>query len=228
MMRAGWSSLSLLVENLFVSAELPRIDRESFEQQLEELAEQEFGPGVVDRLFLHYRELRRWNRRTSLVGPGTAREVLQRHYVESLAGTRLLDGNEREMVDIGSGAGFPGLILAAVRGHLSVTLVEANQKKWSFLMTASRKMSLPCRCLNARVGATPVEGLPPQIDVITSRAVSDSDLSLNTLLPRLSSHGSLLLWVGESIPKTPKNFTVKQEVLLSGSRARRILRLSPR
>ena len=211
-----------------MSAELPRIDRESFEQQLEGLVGHELGQGVADRLFLHYRELRRWNRMTSLVGPGTAREVLQRHYVESLVGLSLLDGTEREMVDIGSGAGFPALILAAAQGNLSVTLVEANQRKWSFLMAASRKMSLPCRCLNARVGATPVEGLPPRIDVITSRAVSDSDLSLNALLPRLSSRGSLLLWVGESIPETPKNFTVKQEVPLPGSRARRILKLSPR
>ncbi len=211
-----------------MGAELPEIEPDEFSSRLTELTGIEIGPELLDRLLLHYEVLRRWNRATSLVGPGTAGEVLERHYAESLAALSCLEAGVSSLVDVGSGAGFPGLVLAAAREDLSVTLIEANQKKWSFLMTAARKMSLPCNCLNARVGATPVEGLPPQIDVITSRAVSESDLGLDSLLPRLSLGGSVLLWVGQNTPKTPRSFILKQEVPLVWSRARRILQIGPK
>jgi 16S rRNA (guanine527-N7)-methyltransferase len=208
-----------------MAVELPSIGRDEFWSRLSELTDIELSSDLGSRLFLHYQELRRWNRVTSLVGPGTASEVLERHYAESLVALGLLGEGASNLVDIGSGAGFPGLVLAAAREDLDVTLTEANQKKWSFLTTAARKMSLPCNCLNARVGATSVESLPPRIDIITSRAVSESDLGLYTLLPRLSSRGSVLLWVGEGTPKTPKNFILKQEVPLARSRARRIIKI---
>ena len=161
----------------------------------------------------------------SLVGPGATEDILTRHYGESLAGLGLLGEGGQEVVDIGSGAGFPAQILAAVRTDISVTLVEANERKWSFLLAASRKASLKCRCLNARVGSETVEGLPSAIDVVTSRGVETSDLGLDAILPRLSPSGSLLLWAGESTPQTPTNLIIKQEVPLEGSRQRRILKM---
>ena len=164
----------------------------------------------------------------SLVGPGATEDILTRHYGESLAGLGLLGEGGQEVVDIGSGAGFPAQILAAVRTDISVTLVEANERKWSFLLAASRKASLKCRCLNARVGSEPVEGLPSAIDVVTSRGVETSDLGLDAILPRLSPSGSLLLWAGESTPQTPTNLIIEQEVPLVGSRQRRILKMTRR
>ena len=64
----------------------------------------------------HYRFLLRWNRQTSLVGPGTIDEAVETHYGESLAALPLLgDAEGKTIVDIGSGAGFPGFVLAAAR-----------------------------------------------------------------------------------------------------------------
>lgn len=208
-----------------MATDLRDIDRERFGSLLQELSAVLVTSAAMDRLHLHYEELRRWSRTTSLIGPGTGAEVLQRHYVESLAGLDLLAAGRQRVVDVGSGAGFPALILAAVRTEASFTLIEANQKKWSFLMAANRKMSLSCNCLNARVGGTPVEGLPLEIDVVTSRAVSEADLNLERLLPRLSARGTVLLWVGERNPQIPKDFRVDNEVPLAGSRVRRIVKI---
>ena len=208
-----------------MSVELPQLDRTRFRSGLEPLVPCSLPETAWDRLHRHYLELQRWSRSVSLVGCGTAAEVLQRHYAESLAALSLLAEGALRLVDVGTGGGFPGLVLAAARTDLEVTLIEANQKKWSFLNSANRKMSLSCTCLNARVGAEPIEGLPPEIDVITSRAVSESDLNLEVLLPRLAVRGTVLLWVGESTPKIPQNFQLKRWIPLAGSRARRIAQI---
>ena len=214
-----------MVDNPLVGVHLPSLERTEFDERLLAASGLPLEDDAIDRLFIHYGELCRWNRRISLVGPAAAREVIERHYAESLAGLELLGVADLEIVDIGSGAGFPALVVAAARPDLRITLIEANERKWSFLMSASRKMSLPCRCLNARVGGASIEGMPEQIDVVMSRAVSETDLGLDTLLPRMSPQGSLLLWVGESAPKKLKTFQRIEELRLPRSRTRRILKL---
>jgi 16S rRNA (guanine527-N7)-methyltransferase len=170
--------------------------------------------------------LRRWNRRVSLVGPIDASEVVERHYGESLAALPYLSSVGRELVDLGSGAGFPGLVLAIVRPELRVTLVEARGRKWSFLMSVCRALSLSSKCLNARVGATPVEGLPEKIDWITSRAVRIEDLGLSVLLPRLTERGSLLLWSGKQDPDLPNPLKIVRQSQLLGGSDRRLLEVA--
>ena len=84
-------------------------------------------------LHAHYRELSRWGARTSLIGRGTAAEVLERHYAESLAGAALVGEMAGRLVDIGSGAGFPGFVLAAIRPRAETVLVESRGRKADFL-----------------------------------------------------------------------------------------------
>ena len=66
------------------------------------------------------------------------------------------------LLDLGSGAGFPGIVLAAARPDLEVTLLEARERKWAFLAAACRRAGLACRCLNARVSANPAD-LPAEL-----------------------------------------------------------------
>ncbi len=150
---------------------------------------------------------------------------MERHYGESLAALPLISARARVLVDVGSGAGFPGLILAAARSDLEVTLLEARERKWSFLMTVCRKAALSCTCLNARVGRAPVEGLPPRIDVITSRAVRIDALGLKVLLPHLAPDGAILLWAGAARTELPRGLELRREVMLPGSKKRRILEI---
>jgi 16S rRNA (guanine527-N7)-methyltransferase len=200
---------------------LPPISKKRFAA----LSPEPLDSRAVDALHAHYQELSVWNRRLSLIGPGTLDEVLERHYGESLAALPLVPQETRFGLDIGSGAGFPGLILAAVRPGLEMTLVEAREKKWAFLSSAARKASLPCRCLNVRVSVPLPAGIPASLDLVTARALKLDPGVLGALAERLGPAGRVLLWLGEEDPALPAELVQGRSVKLPGSERRRILEL---
>ncbi len=102
---------------------LPDLDFAEFSSRLRVGVGEDLSPGCVQRLHLHFKELRKWNERYSLVGPGTGAEIVERHYVESLAALPLMARDAASLADIGSGAGFPGWVLAAARTDLDTILV---------------------------------------------------------------------------------------------------------
>jgi 16S rRNA (guanine527-N7)-methyltransferase len=204
---------------------LPSISRDDFASGVRSLSPESLDEPAVDALFAHYRELGLWNQRLSLIGPGTAGEILARHYGEALAALPLVPPEARVAVDVGSGAGFPGIVLAAARPGLEMTLVEARERKWSFLLAAARKASLPCRGLNARVDIPLPPGLPESIDVVTARALKLDPEVLSALAGRLTENGRVLLWIGEQDPELPPDLTSGGSVRLAGSEKRRILSL---
>jgi 16S rRNA (guanine527-N7)-methyltransferase len=208
-----------------VASDLPEIPPADFAAGIAALSPEPLSQRTLAALQAHYEELRRWNRRTSLVGPGTAGEILARHYGESLAALPLLPAGARMGLDLGSGAGFPGLVLAAARPELAMTLAEARERKWAFLLAAARRASLPCRCLNVRVRVPLPAGLPESMDIITSRALKLDEETWSALVERLREEGRLLLWAGERDPRLPPQLAACGEVGLAGSAKRRILAL---
>jgi 16S rRNA (guanine(527)-N(7))-methyltransferase RsmG len=204
---------------------LPPISRKRLASGLSELSPEPLDERALDALYAHYQELSVWNRRLSLIGPGTLDQVLERHYGESLAALPLVPSAARFGLDIGSGAGFPGLILAAARTGLEMTLVEAREKKWAFLSAAARKASLPCRSLNVRVEIPLPAGIPASLDLVTARALKLDPGVLGALAERLGPAGRILLWLGEEDPALPATLAPGRSVNISGSQRRRILEL---
>ena len=180
------------------------------------------GSETAANLYPHYLELQRWNPSLSLVGPGTAEEVVERHYGESLAALPLISAETRTLVDLGSGAGFPGLVLAAARPSMEVTLVEPRERKWAFLKTAVRHCGLSCRCLDVRVDRPLPRGFPRDIEVFTCRALALSPGHLEALL-EASPRARFLFWCGAKPPDLPEGFRIDRVVKLAGSQRRRIL-----
>jgi 16S rRNA (guanine527-N7)-methyltransferase len=127
----------------------------------------------------HYNLLCRWNKVLNLTRVEGVEEAVERHYCESLRVAACLP--ERcSVVDIGSGAGFPGLVVAIARPECSVTLVESHQRKAVFLKEAARKVP------NVRVLAVRAESVQDRFDWLISRAVSYEDLApAIRLAPRL-------------------------------------------
>ncbi len=205
--------------------ELPDLALDPFCRELRALSPVPLADRACLALHAHYQELRRWNRSLSLIGPGTAEEVLSRHYGESLAALPLIPASCGEIVDVGSGAGFPGLVLAAALPQAHVTLIEARQRKWAFLEAAARRAALACRCLNARVGASLPADLGQRIDLVTARALRLPAELLSAFGERLSPGGRMLFWAGEEAPEPPRGFERGAEVGLPGSSRRRIVEL---
>ncbi len=208
-----------------MGARLPALDRTEFEARLNRCSPEELPAKAYDQLFGHFEELSRWNPRISLVGRCRPDEFVERHWGESLAALPLLRGDERRLLDLGSGAGFPGLVLAAARPQLEVTLVEGRQRKWAFLEAVSRRAALPCHCLNARVGRTLPAGLPEEVDVVTSRALKLAPELLASVAGRVAPDGVFLLWVGRGDPPVPPGWGRRRSVAIPGSEARRIIEL---
>jgi 16S rRNA (guanine527-N7)-methyltransferase len=206
-----------------VAGDLRPLTRDAFSERLARAVEQPVSREAVDRLWIHYGELVRWNRRLSLIGPGTLEEAVERHYAESLAALGLLEGEDRVAVDVGSGAGFPGWVLAAARPELTMTLIDSRQRKWSFLSQVSQKAALPCQCLNARVTSALPEGFPPRADLIVMRAVRLGEEEFSALASRLPESGRFLLWVGERPETEIEGFEAARSVSIRGTTDRRIV-----
>ncbi len=210
-----------------MGSQLPPFTETRFCRELARISPVELPESVLHALYLHYLELRRWNPRLSLVGPGTASEILLRHYGESLAALPLIRTTDRNLVDLGSGGGFPGLVLAAACPALPgcalrVTLVESKERKWAFLRTVIRRSGLSCDCLNARVGRPLPGEFPHEIDVVTCRALMISPGLLEALCER-SPRARYLFWLGEATPQLPAGLRASRELPLAESLHRRIL-----
>jgi len=133
-------------------------------------------------------ELDLWRRRTNLTGPMSAEELVP-HALESIFGEKLIPDGAR-LLDIGSGAGLPGLPLAIVRPDLAVTLLEPRGKRAAFLRHAVRAVPVQ----NAQVLEDRVEKLAkPLYDVATIRALADLKKILNPP-DFLRSEGTLVSW----------------------------------
>jgi 16S rRNA (guanine527-N7)-methyltransferase len=208
-----------------MGAKLPAISRADFELGIAAVSPEPLTAEAMAALYTHYLELARWNERLGLIGSGTAGEVLVRHYGEALAALPLIPSTACRAIDLGSGAGFPGLVLAAARPRLAMTLIEAREKKWSFLAAAARKASLPCQCLNVRVTSPLPDGLPESFDLVTVRALKLETGVLEDLARRLLPGGSVLLWVGERDPDLPPELSPHASHRLIGGERRRILQL---
>lgn len=167
--------------------QLPDLDAETFRRRcLDGLAPSaEIGARLDadtwNRLFSHYQLLRRWAPAVALIGRGATTEAPARHYGESLAGLEHLDSPRGgPCLDFGSGAGFPGLMLAACRPQREFVLVESRQRKAAFLRRAIREMRLErCTVVASRWGdrgldeppaRAAVEALEP-FRALTARAV---------------------------------------------------------
>ncbi len=202
---------------------LPDLSLDDFTERLRRSSPRPLAESSERMLYRHYQELRRWNPRLSLVGPGTAGEVVERHYGESLAGLPLIEPGAR-LLDVGSGGGFPGFVLAAAEPSLQAVLVEARQRKWAFLEAARRAAALSCVCLDARVGAASAAALPAVVDVVTVRALKLPPRDLAWLGLRLAPTGCLLLWSGEIDPVLPDSLVVAERRRLAGAH-RQLLRV---
>ena len=138
----------------------------------------------ISSLSRHYDLLQRWNRQVNLTSIRTPQQIVERHFGEALYLAKVV-GEAKNLVDVGSGAGFPGLPFAVARPDVEVTLVESVSKKATFLKEVSR----PLR--NVFVLHGRVEDVRESFEWSTTRAVALRDLFPH--LRRISTQLALLV-----------------------------------
>jgi len=127
---------------------------------------------TLHRLQAYADLLEKWQKKINLVGGNTISDLWNRHMLDSAQLYPLLPRPDCSVMDFGSGAGFPGLVLA-IMGGPQVTMVESDGRKCAFLAEAMRVTETgPC----ARLENGRIEDLPRvQVDVVTSRALAPLD-----------------------------------------------------
>jgi 16S rRNA (guanine527-N7)-methyltransferase len=91
---------------------------------------------------IYHKELLNWNEKINLVSEQSAKDLVARHFLDSLTAARFIDKQNARTLDIGSGAGFPGIPLKLACPSLEVYLLESNRKKTSFLKYIVRELQL--------------------------------------------------------------------------------------
>ncbi|MBF9233092.1 16S rRNA (guanine(527)-N(7))-methyltransferase RsmG [Microvirga alba] len=198
---------------------------------LDSLAPFDVSRETEERLSLLESELRRWQAIKNLVGPGTLDHIWDRHIVDSL---QLLDlePEARTWLDLGSGAGFPGLVLAIAgfeRG-LTVHLVESNSRKCAFLRNIARLTGVRAFVHEARL-ETVIPTFVGKADVVSARALASLTKLIEWTEPLLKTGTTGLFPKGRDVEseltEARESWTFEAEILPSRTDSEaRILRIT--
>lgn len=154
----------------------------------------------MDKLQSYKTLLLSWSAKVNLIGP-EAKRNLDEHIEEAIAAARILKPSG-EVLDFGSGGGLPAIPMAIESPDARFHLVEADQKKWSFLKYVVRECELDAIVYGERLEKL-MESLDPslKLDLVTSRAVGYPEKWVPLLAPFVSTRGRVALF--ESSPDAP-------------------------
>jgi 16S rRNA (guanine527-N7)-methyltransferase len=184
-----------------------------------------------EKLGLLESELRRWQAIKNLVGPGTLDHIWDRHIVDSLQLLKLAP-TAKTWLDLGSGAGFPGLVLA-IAGYergLQVDLVESNSRKCAFLRHIARLTGARAKVHEARL-ETVIPGFVGKTDIVSARALASLAKLVEWTEPLLKTGTTGLFPKGRDaeseLTEARESWTFDLEILPSRTDAdARILRIT--
>jgi 16S rRNA (guanine527-N7)-methyltransferase len=157
---------------------------------------------TVSRIATFIEEIQRWSKIADLLSQTDSETLIRKHIIDSLALISWIPTGSR-VLDLGSGAGFPGLPLAIVNPEISVTLIEARRKRANFLKESIRKLGLR----NAKAYEGRVEGWALEknwqaaFDIATTRSTWNISLFLNLASPFLRQNGVAMAMKGPRLPE---------------------------
>ncbi len=132
--------------------------------------------------------LLKWNARTNLTAIRDPEQIVERHFGESLFLARHLPSAASTLLDLGSGAGFPGIPVQLAHPGLQVTVAESQHKKASFLREVVRTLALPTEVWGARVEEMPAGR---RFDVVALRAVDNPAEAMRLARARVAPGGAI-------------------------------------
>ncbi|MBO0750920.1 MAG: 16S rRNA (guanine(527)-N(7))-methyltransferase RsmG [Bradyrhizobiaceae bacterium] len=167
------------------------------------LAMFDLAPAAVARLDGFVDLLLHWQRRINLIAPSTVMSLWTRHVADSLQLLDLVPAHGAApavFVDLGSGGGFPGMVIAcAVAADSTVHLVESNLKKAAFLREAVRQTRAPGVVHAARIEAVAPLLTATRVDYVTARAVAPLPVLLDLIAPFVKRGAKALLLKGQDL-----------------------------
>ncbi|MBE5784917.1 MAG: 16S rRNA (guanine(527)-N(7))-methyltransferase RsmG [Clostridiales bacterium] len=140
--------------------------------------------------------LKDWNTRMNLTAITEAKEVAEKHFADSLLPMALIGENAR-IIDVGTGAGFPGVPLLIARPDLKLTLLDSLNKRLTFLDAVLQELGLSAKLVHARAeDGGRMDALRGGFDLALTRAVAHASVALEWTVPFLKVGGTSLLYKG--------------------------------
>ncbi len=169
---------------------------------------------TFDRLSVYCELLLKWQSKINLISNDTIGNIWQRHILDSLQVVKYIPPNFRNIIDIGSGAGFPGMALA-IYGIRNIHLIESDGKKTSFLKEAARITKTEITVYNDRAENAVIDNC----DIILSRATSNLNQLLNLAYKNVSRETICLFHKGKNysneLEEAKKYWSFDQEIFPS-------------
>lgn len=151
------------------------------------------------RLSLYHDALVKWQSKINLVGSDTLQDAWKRHFLDSLQLMPFLLNPDQVIVDLGTGAGFPGMVLA-IAGYKNIHVIESDARKIAFLREVARLTETHIFIHHARIGEVEI----PSVDVLVSRACAPLGKLLELSQPYVSRETICLFHKG-------KNYSMEHE-----------------
>ena len=142
---------------------------------------------TIDRLTIYAEELKRWQKAVNLVAPGTLGQIWHRHFADSAQLADMIPPDSTQHADLGSGGGFPGLVLAIMLADRSAPpttrLIESDQRKAAFLRETARRAGIAVEIVTARIENPETHAKVGIVDVVSARALAPLDRLLQLSAP---------------------------------------------
>ena len=160
---------------------------------------------MLEQLDTYYKMLIEYNRHTNLTRITDEKEVYLKHFFDSLMLVKTINLDNQALLDVGTGAGFPGMVLKIVFPNLNVTLVDSLNKRIIFLNKVIEKLNLNnIRVIHARAEEYAISNRE-NFDIVTSRAVAKLNILCELCMPMVKINGYFI----------PMKAEAKEEIDLS-------------
>ena len=169
--------------------------KEEFIASLEDL-KINYNNEMLKKLDIYKNYLQEYNIHTNLTRIIEDKDIYLKHFYDSLTIVKALDlNNINNLLDVGSGAGLPGIVIKIFYPHIEVTLIDSNNKKTKFLESLVQKLNLDVQIINDRVEKYAINNLN-KFDVVTARAVANLRVLSELCLPLVKTNGLFIALKG--------------------------------
>lgn len=177
------------------------MNKEEFKTELREL-NISLNEEQLEALEIYKDMLIEYNNKFNLTAIKTEEEIYLKHFYDSITITKVIDlSSNLKVLDIGTGAGLPGLVLKIVFPNLDITLLDSNNKKITFLNKVIEKLNLKnIRCIYGRAEELD-KSYREYFDIITSRAVAHLRVLAEVSIPYLKTQGYFIPMKGKLEPE---------------------------
>jgi len=193
------------------------MDKKEFEKDIMEKAKKidiELTEKQVNQFYKYMELLLEWNEKINLTAITDCKEIILKHFIDSLTISKYIKENQ-SLVDVGTGAGFPGIPLKIVREDIEITLLDSLNKRINFLNEIINELELKnIKTIHARVeefGKN--KKYREKFDIATSRAVANLSILSEYMLPLIKQNGIAICMKGSEINKEIEESEIAIKIL---------------